>query len=425
MTEQLQTKASQLTPIINFLRLFVLAYLFFYMFPFPLSNIPYVSEVFGYYDKAIEALTLGIGKTILKIKTLEKVAMTGSGDTRYDYVKLISIAVIALISAIVIVAFSARKSKHKKLYEIVFTYARYYLGLYMLVYGFAKIYGGQFGFPDLGRLEQKFGDASPMGLLWTFMGFSKSYTIFTGLSEIIAGALLFFRRTTVFGALLTLLVMSNVTMLNFAYDVPVKLFSSHLTLISIFILSRNIINLIRFFITNKTTALHIEKLELTKKWLRWGRIALKFLVVIGLPALLVYSYMGNNNGTPKNNLAAAYFTEEFFKNADTLPPGKNDSIRWSKFFISEFYSQVFFANEQSTYYDTKIDTVAKTLKLKSYADTNQVFTLNYAFTNDNRFTISGLFRSDSISANFKVKRLEDYLLVKRGFHWINEYPFNR
>jgi len=67
-----------------------------------------------------------------------------------------------------------------------------------------------------------------MGLLWTFMAASKGYQIFTGAAEVLGGILLLWKRTTTLGALTVFGVMANVMALNFFYDVPVKLLSTHL-----------------------------------------------------------------------------------------------------------------------------------------------------------------------------------------------------
>src|SRR5690606_39431401 len=41
------------------------------------------------------------------------------------------------------------------------TYARYFLAFALLSYGTAKLFGGQFSFPSLERLDQKIGESSP------------------------------------------------------------------------------------------------------------------------------------------------------------------------------------------------------------------------------------------------------------------------
>jgi hypothetical protein len=65
-----------------------------------------------------------------------------------------------------------------------------------------------------------------MGLAWTFLGFSKAYNYFMGIAEAGGGLLLLFRRTAIFGVLLSMIVTSNIVAINFCFDVPVKLYSS-------------------------------------------------------------------------------------------------------------------------------------------------------------------------------------------------------
>src|SRR5262249_43062543 len=79
--------------------------------------------------------------------------------------------------------------------------------------------------PD--RLVQTYGESSPMGLLWTFMGFSALYCFFGGAAEMLGGLLLTLRRTTLLGALVSAGVLANVVMLNLSFDLPLKLFSPH------------------------------------------------------------------------------------------------------------------------------------------------------------------------------------------------------
>ena len=71
----------------------------------------------------------------------------------------------------------------------------------LLSYGTIKIIQTQFPFPSFDRLLERYGDSSPMGLLWTFMGYSRPYNFLAGACEASGGLLLFFRRTTTLGAL--------------------------------------------------------------------------------------------------------------------------------------------------------------------------------------------------------------------------------
>jgi hypothetical protein len=360
----------------KFLRLFILTYIFFYMFPFPLTDIPIVGDILNFYYNSIEFLTIWLGENILLLDKVERIEMTGSGDTTFDFVMLFTTVTISLCTATIIFALTATKSNYKILTDIVSTYARYYLAIYLLSYGFAKFYDGQFIFPDINRLEQKFGDASPMGLLWTFMGYSKAYTVFCGICEVTGGFLLFFRRTTVLGGLISLMVMANVAMLNFAYDVPVKLFSTHLALISVFIISPNILNLFQLFFQNKTTTLTIDTVELHNKWLKYGRVAFKTIIVIGFPALFIISDLNYTEDIPHHNLNGAYITEEFVKNNDTISSTQKDSTKWSKFIVTDDYVKVVFYGDNILYFDTSIDTALQTISLSPYSDTAITSTLS-------------------------------------------------
>src|SRR5262249_8745527 len=60
--------------------------------------------------------------------------------------------------------------------------------------------------------------------------------------------LLFHRRTAVLGALVATVVMAQVVMLNFAFDVPVKLYSAHLLAMALFILLPHAWNLFGQFV---------------------------------------------------------------------------------------------------------------------------------------------------------------------------------
>lgn len=404
------------TFIRKFFVLLPVTYFLLYMFPFP------INVIVPFYTDFIDYVTLWIGKNLLEIESLTKIEMTGSGDTTYDYVKLLTIALLTIIATCSTLIFTKKYNNYTKFYNLTIIYARYYLGLYMLSYGFAKIYDGQFPFPTVGRLEQAYGNSSPMGLLWTFMGASKSYTVFSGLGEILGGALLLFRRTTVIGCLISLIVM-----LNFSYDVPVKIFSSHLVLISIFILTPFIGKLYDSFILHKLTEIAFSKLILPEKWLRVGRIILKSLILIAFPILTLIQIIQSKEGE-KNKLDfnGMYKADIFIANNDTLPPLTTDTLRWKQMSIQEEYVKVTTMADSSVRYFALFDSLNKVLRIKSMSDTSEKYSFVYTkHPTTGYLTISGLYKRDSIFVSFKRKTLQDYLLVNRGFHWISEYPYNR
>ncbi len=92
-----------------------------------------------------------------------------------------------------------------------------------------------------------------MGVLWTSVGASPAYEIFTGGAELFAGFLLIFPRTATLGALIAMADMMQVFVLNMTYDVPVKLLSFHLIVMSLLFLAPNILQLFNFFFQERTS----------------------------------------------------------------------------------------------------------------------------------------------------------------------------
>lgn len=407
------------------LALFVIAYAVLHIFPFPLDDLPLISDVLSYYDEAIDFCVLWVGKHILSIPSLLRIEMTGSGDTTFDYVATLTNVILAILIAFIAFLFTRRRSNYSTAYDWMIVYMRYYLALTMFGYGIVKLFGTQFPTPSFGRLEESIGDASPMGLLWTFMGYSKSYSVFTGLGEIIGGYLLLFRRTTALGCIITIFIMANVLMLNLSYDVPVKLHSAHLLLFALVILAPNLKNLYGLFILNKPAAINYPPLYFSKKWMRISRIVFKSLIVIGLPAVILMREIADPPNKNNHNLNGAYINTSYILNGDTLAPLTTDSIRWSKLMIQDQSARIATMTNKMTYYQSKIDTSQRTIRLTSLTDTSEQYIFSYQRPTDSLITISGVYQDDTIRASFTKKSLNDYRLMKRGFHWVNEYPYNK
>lgn len=365
------------------------------------------------------------GKKLLHLPTLEKIQMTGSGDTTYDYVFTLLVLIISAVLAIVISIADRKRKNYQQLYLFTIVLARYYVVYTMFAYGFAKVFEGQF--PPLAyfSLEEKFGDMSPMGVLWTFMESSPAYTFFGGLMEIIGGVLLLFRRTKTFGALFSLTVMINVAILNFTYDVPVKIFSTHLVLLCIFILSYEWEKLYNFFILHKAEILNYNKLRVRKKWMLISLRAVKFLLI----AYLFYAFLIGplmNSSKEKVFMEGVYSTQLFIKNNDTIPPNPEDSTSWKKLYIS-YNEGVNVITKENTYswYNSKIDSLQKTIGFYKNDDSTNLFaTFRYNLKSDTLF-LKGRIKTDSVEMTLSRKTRKDYPVLNRGYHWVNEYPYNR
>lgn len=380
------------------------------MAPYPLDIIPGINYVARWYSAITDGSTLLFGRHLLQMSQLQKPEITGSGDTLFDYVRIASILAMAFVMTCFGQLALRKQKNHDLLYRIVIIYARYYLGLYLLSYGFDKIFEGQFSSPSLDQLETRYGSSSPMGLLWTFMGYSKPYTVFTGILEIGAGALLFFRRTVFMGALAAALIMLNVVALNFCYDVPVKIFSTHLMLIAVFIAWPGIKPAIDFFIGHKMALLPTSQFHMPSKWMR---AVIKFFLIAVVPAIMIVNeikemrlYTQNSNG-PLNGV---------YK-----PASLNSKI--DKMILENGNMELTLGTDSIEYCQFSVDTARKIIELLPDADTTSKYILSYQLLPGNYLSIAGRYRSDNIADTFKRKTYSDYWLVKHGVHWINDHPF--
>lgn len=217
----------------------------------------------------------------------ELVPPNGSGDTTYNYLAILAMFVLAFACASVwsilsrLIKRDYRNPIEVNLQQIGWTMLRLTIASAMLGYGLAKFSLEMNQFPANAdfQLAKTWGNSSPMNVLWAFMGTSRGYTYFAGLGEILAAMLLPWRRTATLGAMVALGVMTNVMMLNFCYDVPVKIYSTHLVVASILVMVPDSLRLLNVLVLNRPTqAVELPSLWKTKP-LFWIRIALKIYLI--------------------------------------------------------------------------------------------------------------------------------------------------
>ena len=156
-------------------------------------------------------------------------------DTPFAFLQAGVLLVFALIVALVWTWFDRSPNNARILQDVTRVAVRYALAVEMCSYGFEKIFPVQFPYPEPSLLMTPLGGLQPSTLMWTFMGYSSLYQIFGGLAELTGATLVLFRRTTTLGALVIAAVMTNVLVMNLAYDVPVKLWAAQLILMAIFL----------------------------------------------------------------------------------------------------------------------------------------------------------------------------------------------
>ncbi|PHN04291.1 hypothetical protein [Flavilitoribacter nigricans] len=408
---------------------FVGVYLLLYIFPFPVAYLPFTSFFTTAYSRLWEKIIDWVGLHIFDLVSISH-GMTGSGDRTHNYVELFTKLVLALLIGAIWTAVDRRSTHYRKHYHWLTVWVRYYLGALIIGYGFAKVFKTQFPFPGLARLVENYGDSSPMGLAWNFMGYSKMFNLFTGLGEVIGGFLLFFRRTTTIGAFVLISVISTIVMMNFAYDIPVKLFSTHLLLMALFLLTPDIRRLYRFFISNEPVAPADLSSPITDKKWNTVRIVLKALFISYAVLSQLYSGLqrekqwGDHKVKPP--LYGIYEVETFIRNGDTIPPLLTEDRRWRRFIVPRYegIGQVQYMDDQLTTYKFEADSTLQTATLRA-TESSPGGNIVLEHPDSNLLQLRGVFQADTLEVHLRKKDLNDFLLVNRGFHWINEVPYNR
>src|SRR3954467_4950440 len=143
-----------------------------YALPFPFGSIPLTDAVASYYSKIWEAVIPWLAQHVLHLGYQIVVADTGSGDRIFDWIQTGTCLTLAIAGTIVWSLIDRRRANYERLYRWLRLYVRLYVGAVLISYGAYKVIQSQFPAPNLGRLVQPYGDSSPMGLLWTFMGSS-------------------------------------------------------------------------------------------------------------------------------------------------------------------------------------------------------------------------------------------------------------
>ena len=423
---------------------FFCSFFILYIFPFPLNSVPFGGEInkisekiLGWYYAAFEYVTVfwhwltpGVAKTLLNLENPITIFTNGSGDTTYDYVLVLTMILLSILICIGWSILDRNRKNYNTAYYWLCVLIRYYLAVIMLSYGFSKVFHLQMPYPYLSRLVQPYGDSSPMGLAWTYVGQSKAFSAFVGWSEVICGLLLFFRKTTLVGALLTLIVMGNVVVVNLCYDIPVKLFSSVLEIMALYLAAPYLKKIYQAFIQHKP--IHINNYYQPVFTKRWQAIGIKILKVLIIADALFSGVKGSidqgkqyGDNAPKPPLYGIYNTVLVVRNNDTIPPLTTDTSRWKQIIVqSNNYARIKLMNDTLRNYNFKVDTVLKKAVVFPNWDTLNKINFNY-ITDADYLTFTGKFKNDSLFIKLKRFDEKNFRLMSRGFHWINEYPYNR
>ncbi len=411
---------------------FVFAYLVLYNFPFPLYYIPYAGRIASAYEALWTALVPWVGTHLFHADA--STLPNGSGDTTYNYVQVFCFLGIASIVTVVWTILDRQRAHFARLHAGLRIYIGFALGAAMLSYGASKVLQAQFPEPPLDRLLQPMGDASPMGLVWTFMGASTAYNVFAGAAEMIGGLLLTVRRTTLLGALVSLGVLANVVALNFFYDIPVKLYSSHLLAMAVFLIVPDLRRLVDLLVRARAVEPVAIPPLVRRLWLRRGVLVLRTLSVLAYTAFLLNTtYEANRTYVQQESKAplhGIWNVDEMVIDGQARPPLVTDRERWRRvIFHSPGTLAIQLMSDSRLRYVlnfANLDNPKKgVMTLGKRDDAKWKTTFSYAQSKPGLLTLEGTLDGRKIRAELHLEKPPRFLLTTRGFHWINERPLNR
>lgn len=341
---------------------------------------------------------------------------SGSGDKTFDWI--LAFCALALAAAATAVWFAAdrKRPNDSTLYKWFRLFIRFALASELFLYGVDKAVPLQMPFPFLTRLVEPYGNFSPMGVLWQFVGASRPYEISVGIAELLGGVLLLFPRTTLLGALVSLADLTQVFILNMTYDVPVKLFSFHLLLMTCFLLAPDARRLFDLFFRGRSMTASAEPgLFLSK---RANRMAVVAQAAFGVLLLTGNFYGAARNwnvyggGRPKSPLYGIWNVKEI-----------SPSLPWRRV-IFDFPGRISVQNTEDAFtsYNATIDAKGGVMSLKSGKRSGQ-FTFQLPARDE--LTLAGQLDGQRMQLRLQLLDTSKLPLVRRGFHWVQEYPINR
>jgi hypothetical protein len=410
---------------------FAFVYAILYIFGWLAAYVPYLGSFIVEGEASVwKALVPWVSKHILHLSYNFTIIQVTGRDTTAAYVRVFSCLLIAALATIIWSVLDRKRHSYPKLYEWLKLAVRLWLVSCLTYYGAYKApYPAQMAPPSLMTLVQQYGDLSPMSVLWNFMGSSPKYQIITGYVELLAGVLLIFPRTTLLGSLLALVAMTQVFILNMCYDVPIKLFSFHILLGVVFLLTLHLRRLARLFVYNRPVE-PVKSVPLFRRK-RFNHAALGLQLLLGL-----YITGANIVGAQREMkpyykaanppLYGIYTVEEYSVNGEVRPPLATDATRWRRIIFDRdnfVYIQPMTGETQP--FLAQVDEQDKAIVLTKRRVKGWKAAWSFVEPEPGHVVIEGQFDNQQYKASLVRVDESKFLLLSRGFHWVQDYPVNR
>ena len=369
-------------------------------------------------------ITLGIATRVFGITS--GLEYTGnSGDTAFYWVQTFWLLVVSVLVAGVWADLDRNDRRDETLHKWFRLFVRMALASQMLYYGMVKVIPTQFPAPSLVTLVEPVGNLSVTGLLWTSIGASPAYQIFTGSAELLAGLLLLVPRTTTLGALVCLADMTQVFVLNLTYNIGLKQFSFHLILMTVFVLAPDLRRLANLFFLNRDTCPPTEPVLFLSP--RANRRALACQIFLGVYLLGMFTYISQGRwyveggGRPRSPLYGIWNVSQLSVDGLARSPSDrvsgDDDRRWRRVIFDTTDDMAFQRTDDSfAHYGVSVDVNGRIIALTRGTTLNARFTFERPAPD--QLTLDGEMDGHRIRAQLQLVGLDTFRLINSGFRWI-------
>jgi len=411
---------------------FVYFGLYILYLPLHLLSFPPITQFAALYNSVWAKTVVWFSKHVLHLShnfALDyQNGVGGSKDTTYIYVQVLCYVIAAAMVTVIWSVLDRRRPSYPQLYNWFIVGLRLSMAVTMISYGAVKIFPAQFPAPSLSKLLQTYGDSSPMGLLWTFMGGSWLYSGFAGAMELLAALLLVVPRLATLGTLVFVADMTNILMLNLGYDVPVKLGCINFLVMAAIVLLPDLGRLIDFFVRNRPIQSAPPRPLFRRPWLNWVAIALQVAFGVVLLSYNLYRSHQLANRILSQRSAPLYgiwLVDEFQMDGRLIPPLVTDPVRWHRLIVESFE-------------DAAVQTMAGTREglhlhsegatgsfvLTSYRDPNWIAQFSSQRPQPELLVLQGEIGGHPASITLHREDESKFILNSRGFHWIQDFADN-
>ncbi|WP_231951580.1 DoxX family protein [Nocardia terpenica] len=393
-------------------------------------------DVLRLQDRLLAPVLKWVGHTVFGVEAVQ--SGSGSGDQAVTWVLVFSLLVVAVIATIGWTLLARRRTDHRRLAGWFLLFIRLCVGGQMLFYGLGKVIPIQMPEPLLATLLQPYGNMTPMSVLWNQVGSSPSYEILLGTAEALAGMMLFIPRTAILGAVLALIDMAMVFVLDMNFDVPVRIGSGHLMLMSLVLLAPEAKRLIEVLVFNRPSEPSTAPYPFHTRQSR--RIAALVQIAIGLwmGAGQIHADWGYwqqyGPNRPKPPLYGIWMVQDFTRDGQLAPPLLTDENRWQRVVfdtpgIMQYQRMDGTLVPAQLEVDTRshhltLQTATAPVQMHPMAPQRQPESVG-AFTFQqpapDRLRLDGEFNGHQVTVTLHRFDENSFPQRSRGFHWIQEY----